>query len=194
MRRTIFAIAGYIGSGKSEAGKFLAKQGALFIDADEVVNDLYKPQQDGYRKIVNYFGKQYLLKNGVLNRKKLAKFVFNDQHKLKILNFLIHPLVSNEIQKILDKSGQKYIAIEATYFEKKHLLRFIDRLIWIDCRKNILLKRALKKKDLTEKMFAQIFKSQQKPEKIDFTVTNNGTKKDLYAQLKKIWQKCMMSA
>ena len=172
----------------------MAEQGALFIDADEVVNDLYKPQQEGWRKIVNYFGNQYLLKSGAINRKKLGKFVFNDQNKLKILNFLIHPLVTNQIQKILDKTKEKYIAIEATYFEKKGLLKFVDKVIWIDCSKEILLKRTLKKKVLTAKMFGQILKSQQKPEKIDFIVTNNGSRKDLHVQLKKIWQKCMMSA
>ena len=39
--RIVFGITGYISSGKSEAGRFLEKAGAYFIDADEVVNALY---------------------------------------------------------------------------------------------------------------------------------------------------------
>ncbi len=185
--KKIIGIAGYVASGKTEAGRFLAGLGAGFIEADDVVNGLYRPSGDGYRKIASYFGHEYLKKNGEINRRKLAKFAFGDKNKLKILNALIHPLVANEIRKIIDKSKEKLIVIEAAYFERGRLLDMVDKIIWVDCKKEILRKRAIKNNGITERMFEQIIDAQVKPEKVDFVVKNNGGKGELHQRLNKIY-------
>ena len=80
----ILGIAGYMCSGKSTVGKYFQDKGFFFIDADKVVNDLYEPGKDGYLKIANFFGEKYLKKNGQIDRKKLAKFVFSVQSISKV--------------------------------------------------------------------------------------------------------------
>ena len=186
-KRMILGIAGYIASGKSEAGRYFAHLGAKFIEADQVVNELYRPGGDGYRKIVSFFGREYLRKNGEINRKKLAKFVFSDGRKLKILNSLIHPLVCEQVRKIIGKSREKMVVIEAAYFEKKRLLEPVDRIIWIECGKRILKRRAIKNNRITGEMFERIIGSQSKPEKIDYKVDNGSNLAALHGQLKKIY-------
>src|SRR5579883_2532813 len=99
MKRFVLGIAGYIGSGKTTVGRIFEELGAEFIDADKVVDELYQKGEDGYRKILSFFGEEYFKKNGELNRKKLAQAVFGDPKKLRILHDLIHPLVTNLIQK-----------------------------------------------------------------------------------------------
>lgn len=187
MKKFVLGIAGHIGSGKSLAGRYFEERGAKFIDADEVVNDLYEPGREGYLKIVNYFGKEFVTRKGILNRKKLAKFVFGDPNKLKILNFLIHPLVTSEIQKLIDQASEIIVAVEATYFEKKHLGSLVDAILWIECDRKTLLRRASKKSGMTEEIFQKILRMQSKPDQIDFAVTNNGTQSELFLQLIKVW-------
>jgi len=183
----IIGVAGHIASGKSEVCRYLAHLGAGYIEADEVVSDLYRKDGDGYRKIASYFGSEYLKKNGEINRRKLAKFVFSDSRKIKILNSLIHPLVNREIGRMLSAKKQKLIVIEAAYFEKKGLMGLVDGIIWVDCERAKLKKRAIANNNISAEMFEQIMEAQHKPEKIDFIVKNNGNLSDLHALVDKIY-------
>lgn len=192
MKKYVLGIAGFIGSGKTTAGSFFQQKGAFFIEADKVVNDLYLPGHDGYLKVIHYFGKDFLNKKGMLDRKKLAKFVFSDIHKLKILNFLLHPLVTNEVQKILDQVKNHFIVLEATYFEKKHLGRLINELLWIECPLQILQKYGLQKEGMTYEKFDQIFKTQSRPAHVDYTVVNNGSKKIFRQQIERLFASILM--
>lgn len=189
MARFVLGIGGYMGSGKTLAGRFFESKGALFIDADAVVSELYQPGRDGHRKIVNFFGEEFLKKDGQIDRAKLGKFVFSDPNKLKILNHTIHPLVTNEIQKKLDAAGDRFVVIEASYFEPQQLGRFIDALLWIDCRLDLLLRRALERPGMTEKRFRSILLTQIKPEKVDYRLKNEGNEEDFYAALEEVRQK-----
>jgi len=184
----VFGIAGYMGSGKGLAGKFLEKKGFCFIDADKVVDELYEVGADGWKKIRDYFGEDFLRKDKTVNRTKLAKFAFGDGHKLKILNSLIHPLVENEIMKRINQCKSDYVAVEAVYFRKKHLLDFVDGILWIDCDMDILQKRVMKTRGVSALMFKTIVGVQEKPGKIDFIVENNGKKSDLNKSLERVYR------
>lgn len=189
MKRKIVGIAGFIGSGKTEAGLFFQKKGALFIDADDVVTDLYQPGEEGYRKIVNYFGDAFLKKNKEVDRRKLAQFVFGDLNKLKIINNLIHPLVTNEVQKRIDISKERIVVIEATYFAPKHLGRIVDAILWIECNEEVLKERVLQRSGMDESLLESVYKSQSKPESVDFVVSNNDSMSSFHDGLKKMWEK-----
>lgn len=179
----ILGIGGYICSGKSLVGEYLKTKGFFFINADTVVDELYKPGKDGYLKIANFFGEKYLRKNGEINRSKLAKFVFSDPNKVKILNHLIHPLVVNEIQKLIDSSDSKKIAIEAIDFDERNLGKVVDKVLWINVKPEIIAERAFKRSGITTVSLKKILKTQKKPDKIDYVVENNGPESDLFNQL-----------
>jgi dephospho-CoA kinase len=185
--KEIIGIAGFIGSGKTTAGNFLKKLGADYIEADRVVDELYVPGSEGWKKIVSFLGEQFLKKDGTINRRKLAKFVFGDAHKVKIINSLIHPLVSNLMRKKIDKSKAKVIVIEAAYFEKKNLLDIVDKVVWLDCAMKTCKRRIMKTAKFDGKMFERIYGMQIKPQKIDVVINNDGTKTNLYRQLKMLY-------
>ncbi len=189
IKKYILGIGGHIGSGKTTAGNFFEKLGAYFIDADDVVEGLYQKGEDGYRKILSFFGEEYLTSSGELNRKKLAKAVFGDPKKLRILHDLVHPLVTSKIQRMVDKSNEQYIVVEATYFEKKHLQSLVDAILWIDCPKNVLFERLHKDRKLERALFEKILRIQIKPSVIDFAVDNSGSKKDFEQSLRLVWDK-----
>jgi len=186
-KKRVIGIAGFIGSGKTTAGKYLRRLGADYIEADKVVESLYMPGGAGWSKIVSFLGERFLKKDKTIDRKKLAKFVFENPNKTKIINGLIHPLVANEIRKIIDKSRADTVVIEAVYFEKKSLLGIVDDIVWIECKKNAAKKRVLKIAKFDGAMFERIYRSQRKPSRIDFVVSNDGSKTDLYKQLKMLY-------
>lgn len=188
MNKYVLGISGFMGSGKTAAGEFFQKLGAHFIDADQVVDGLYQKGEDGYRKILSFFGEEYFKKNGELNRKKLAKDVFGDPKKLRILHDLIHPLVTTRVQKMIDQGGPGIFVVEATYFDKKHLRALIDGLLWLDCPRDVLLNRIRKSRPMDPALFAKILRVQVKPSAVDFEVNSNCSRKDFEDGLMKVWE------
>ncbi|MBT3704877.1 dephospho-CoA kinase [Candidatus Peregrinibacteria bacterium] len=162
----ILGICGHPGSGKSEVLKILQGKGWYVIDADEVVHRLYEKGRPGQRKVVDFFGDEFISKDGSVNRSKLRKVVFSDFKKLKILNVLIHPLVFNEISKELYKLDEEKVAIEAVYFEDKYLNKLVDKILVVE------------RPDVNTKEFIDIL-----PKKVDGKVLNNSTLKDLEKQV-----------
>lgn len=162
MKNFVLGICGYKGSGKSEILRILSGNGWETIDADKVVHGLYEAGQPGQRKIADFFGEDYLRKDGSVDRNKLGKVVFADKKKLKILNALIHPLVFSEIGKILSELNGEKIAIEAVYFEDKYLGRLVDRILLVE------------RPDVGGADFQVVL-----PKRIDVRVLNNSTLKDL---------------
>lgn len=188
MKRFVLGIGGFIGSGKSTVARSFEKLGAYRIDADEVVARLYEPGAVGYQKILNFFGDDFMAKDGSLNRKKLAREVFDDPKKLRILHDLIHPLVTSEIQKLIDKSSNPLVVIEAIYFEKKYLQRLISALAWVETSKELAFKRITNVRNLAKISFEKIYRIQVKPENIDYVIVNNGSKKSLDIEVEKLFR------
>jgi len=129
----VLGVCGKTASGKSEVLNVLNGLGWKILDADKIVYELYRAGREGQRRIADFFGEEFILKNGNVNRKKLSRVVFGDRKKLKILNALIHPLVINEIRKFIDscEDGDR-VAIEAFYFEEKGLGKIVDKILFIE--------------------------------------------------------------
>ena len=185
----IIGITGYIGSGKSTVLNYFSEYGIDIVDADRIVHELYKPGKDGWRKINDFFGDSYITKKGIVNRKKLGKSVFSNPAKLKILEKLVHPLVYNEINKIIQKSQSAYLALEAVKFENSKLEAPVECLIWIDVEPKVAYKRFSKKRKISYKEFLNILNFQIKPSKIDFIITNNRSKKELKKNVSQLIKK-----
>ncbi|MCD6109276.1 dephospho-CoA kinase [bacterium] len=172
--RYIMGVSGYLGSGKTTALSFLEKRGFSCIDADEIVHDLYEPGEDGWRKIKDFFGEEFLVgKDEKVNRSKLRKVVFNNVPKLKILEKIIHPLVFNEMRKRIHRADSNKIAIESIKFDEKRMGTNLDKIIWIDAPRKMAYERMVKNMNISIEEYNTIRQLQEKPVKIDFVIKNN---------------------
>jgi dephospho-CoA kinase len=188
--KVLLGVTGYLGSGKSTALNYFEKHGYLVIDADKVVHELYEPGKDGWRKIKDFFGEEFLMKGkGKVNRPKLRKIVFNNTAKLKILEKLVQPVVFNEIRKRIQKAKPEKIALESTTFDKQRLGMDVSHILWIDSTVKSCYERCYKKRKLTKQEHTNIVNHQKKPKKIDFTIRNNKGIKELKEKIDKIAKK-----
>jgi dephospho-CoA kinase len=186
----IIGVTGYLGSGKSTALSFLKKHDFHCVDADKIVHDLYEPGKDGWQKIKDFFGEEFLTKGeGSVNRSKLRKIVFNSAPKLRILEKIIHPLVFNEMRGQIQKSDSNKVAIEAIKFDEKRMGVLPNIIVWIDAPKDEAYKRTAKNRKISKDEYETIISLQEKPEKIDFIIKNNGTLDDLEKQIDDIISK-----
>src|SRR5690606_9385655 len=93
----IIGITGSIATGKSTVTKYLSEKGYKIIDSDKIVHKLLSTSSV-LSEISLAFGRD-LIVDGVLVRKLLAKMIFDDEEKRKLLNSIIHPRVISEIKE-----------------------------------------------------------------------------------------------
>ncbi len=113
--RTI-GLTGGIGSGKSAVSDILRDLGAFVIDADVVAHEVYRPDSDGWREVVEAFGSEIESPSGEIDRGKLAAIVFGDAAQLERLNRIVHPRARDLVAERLgraEKSGEAAVVVEA---------------------------------------------------------------------------------
>jgi dephospho-CoA kinase len=184
----VLGVIGKIASGKSEVLKILKKMGFYCVDADKIVHALYENGGEGQLLIKKYFGKQYLLPDGSVDRKKLGRLIVSKKSKLLLLNKIIHPCVQKEMEKKINmwKTKSKNIAIEAVYFDKQSLGGLIDKVLLVKRNlrniRNTLINERGMIKNIAEKMICIL----KIPRNVDFVIKNDGTLLSLEKELRKI--------
>ena len=108
-------LTGGIASGKSAVSGIFREHGIPVICADELAREVVKPGSRGIREIVSVFGDSVLDPDGELNRPELARRVFSDPSKRKILESIIHPKVSQEKDRLVDiyhRAGRHIVVVD----------------------------------------------------------------------------------
>ncbi len=85
-------LTGGIASGKSMVAAELAARGAIIIDADVLAREVVEPGTPALAAILDRFG-MGVLKDGQLDRARLAEIVFADPIARRDLEQIVHPAV-----------------------------------------------------------------------------------------------------
>ncbi|HEY0076778.1 MAG TPA: dephospho-CoA kinase, partial [Abditibacteriaceae bacterium] len=84
----ILGLTGGIASGKSTVARLLKERGAVHIDADTIVRELYADTQFA-GQVQALFEKPILDNRGEVDRARLGQIVFNDAEALNRLEKLV---------------------------------------------------------------------------------------------------------
>ncbi|MFM9130803.1 MAG: dephospho-CoA kinase [Actinomycetes bacterium] len=185
-------LTGGIGAGKSTVADMFSKLGAVVIRSDELARQVIEPNTTGFQKVLSRFGNQILQENGSIDRTKLAQIVFIDQSALKDLEEIIHPLVRNKTNEIIDAQTQETIVVnEVPLLLEKNMENLFDFLVVVISseknRINRLLKRGISEVDAKKRMKLQVSDEQRKTS-ADFLIANDGNIEQLEADVSKVWQ------
>ena len=104
----VAGLTGNIASGKSTVATFLRRSGALIIDADQIAHDVVAPGQPALEEIRRHFGDDMLTPEGLLNREKLGRMVFEDPDARRRLEAIVHPRVSAEIDRQMVRIAENH--------------------------------------------------------------------------------------
>ena len=150
--KPVIGILGGIGSGKSTVAAEFAKLGCKVIDADKIAHDLLD-RKTVKEEIVGLFGDVVLDSSGRIEHKKLAGVVFASRDKLDSLNGVIHPLVLERTEELIEQYNTqnkvKAIVLDMSLLVEVGWEKRCDRLIFVDCEQKIRAERA-KKKDFDQ--------------------------------------------
>jgi len=180
-------LTGGIGSGKSSASNYLSEKGITVIEADEISRHLVLPGSDTLNSLIQIFGKKILNDDGTLNRKLLARIVFNDKERLKILNQIMHERIISEIDKQLKEYKENIIVIDAPLLIETGLDKMVDVIWVVDVDKETQIERIKKRDNLSYEEIKSRIESQLSREErnrhADIILDNSGNLIDLYGQI-----------
>lgn len=184
-------LSGGIGSGKSTVAKMFADLGAVVIDADAIAREVLEPGQVGYENVILHFGNQVLDASGNIDRKELAKLVFNNEEQLARLEAIVHPAVIARVAQIRESIPESSVVIyDIPLLVEKQMQNQFDKVVIVtadlDLRKARLIDRGLSIADIDARIANQAT-DEQKIAAADYVIANNGTLQDLRSQVLKTW-------
>ena len=194
----LIGLTGGIGSGKSLAGDFFKSKNIDVIDADDLAHNALDREEEGYKKFLDIFGETFLDENSEIDRKALRKYIFQNPEMKNKLEEIVHPIVQNGILNFINNSNSIYRIIIVPLIAETNSSSFYDRVLAIDCKKEIQIERASKRDNSNEEQILKIIQSQASSEdrnKIaNDVVENNDTKDEFLMNLEDIHKKYLILA
>lgn len=185
----LLGLTGSIGCGKSTALKYFKDYGAEVIDVDNLVRKLINGEKEVQDAIVQHFGKKAKNNLNQIDRGNLAHIIFNDSKEREWLENLLHPRVLSMWQPLVEADPNSFWVIEIPLLFEKKLEKFFDFSVCIASISSLQVKR-LKKRGLDENdinaRIANQMPTEDKIERADFVLTNNGNIDFLQKQVQRL--------
>lgn len=188
----IIGLTGNIATGKSVVRRMLEHLGAYTIDADALAHRAIAKDAPGYKPVIETFGKWMVETDGQINRAKLGGLVFRDPEALYKLESIVHPLVGQAIDILVQRASQKVVVIEAIKLLESNLRGLCDS-IWVTyATEEIQVERLMRKRGLSREEALNRIRMQgvqsQKIEQANVVVRNTGSYDELWAQVTAAWK------
>jgi dephospho-CoA kinase len=179
--RTIkIGITGGIGSGKSEFCKYLKSKKFIVINADNLSKELLANDKNIKDQIIETFGTESY-KNNKPDKKYLAEIVFSEPENVYKINSILHPVVIEEITKLIENHSvkEKIIFVEAALIYEAEMEDLFDYVVLITAEKKIRMQRKAKNDNMSEEEFLKRNENQvpdsEKKKAADFVFENNSS-------------------
>ena len=191
----IIGITGGIASGKSTVTEFLRRQGYQVIDADQVVHELQEPGGRLYQALLSTFGSSILQEDGRLDRPKLGAMIFGDPELLAQSSQIQNQIIREELadrRDLLAETEDNFFMDLPLLFELQYEDWF-DQIWLVDVTEETQLSRLITRNALSqeeaEKRIAAQLSLQEKRNRADVLIDNNGPLELTQEQLRDALQK-----
>jgi len=195
-------LTGNYGMGKSAVLKIFRELGAFTMDADAIVAGLLQ-EQPVLDRVRGIFGDGVFDEKGRLLKGKVADIIFSDGEKKKALEALLHPLVFQRAEEMIEETRQKIqdvvgkgadagvVVMEAPLlFEGGYEGRF-DKTVTVYSEETSAIDRlereGVARKDAAARIRSQL-PIQEKIRRSDFIIENNGTLEELRRRVRSVYE------
>ena len=195
MRRFILAgLTGGIATGKSTVSTMFAHLGCRVIDADLLAREVVAPGQPAHTAIVAEFGREVLLPDGYVDRKRLGAIVFADPERRKRLEQLTHPAIRQRqmrILSVLEEEAFEGVVIwdVALLFESGGVAN-VDRVIVVFADEGTELERLMARDGIGEAQAQARIRSQmpvaEKAKRAHYVIDNSGARAETEKQVRQV--------
>lgn len=191
----VVGLTGGIGTGKSTVSEMLARRGAVVCDADQISREVVEPGTEGFQEVVDAFGSDVVAPDGSLDRGALARVVFNDPEKRKTLESIVHPRVGLEIARTVEerRDTDDVVVLDVPLLLEAPggSARFADLVVVVAASTEQQLERLAAKgmdREDAEARIASQMPMEEKIERADRVIHNDGSLEDLEGQVDELWR------
>lgn len=172
-------LTGGIGSGKSTVARLFSEHHINVIDTDQIAHQVSQPDGPAYQAIIEAFGSEILAADNSIDRKKLARIIFNSSEKKQQLENILHPLIWLIVEQQVAAATSAYCIIAVPLlFEGHHQSRFNTTLA-VDCSEKLRIERIMQRDQRTLNDIKAIIKNQitadERVRLADHVITNNAS-------------------
>jgi dephospho-CoA kinase len=191
--KNVIGLTGNIATGKSTVRKMLEHLGAQCIDADILSKRAIAKGSPGYQMVLDKFGHWLLDVEGHINRERLGQLVFSEPAALRQLEEIVHPLVFEAINSVIQRSSQADIVIEAIKLIESGLADNCDSIWVTTSTPELQLERLTNLRGMNEAQARQRIKFQaaaeEKMTRADLVIHNSSSLANVWNQVLDAWQK-----
>lgn len=151
-------ILGDIGSGKSYVANSF---GYPVFSADKIVAKLYRGNRKIYKKLKRFFPKH--IHSFPINKQEITKIILSKKNNLRKIVKIVHPEVRKEMKIFIRRyKKRKFIIMDIPLLLENKINKKKDVLIFINSKKDHILKKLKKRKNFNKKLLDK-FKNLQLP-------------------------------
>lgn len=177
----LVGITGGIGAGKTILSRLFSILGIPVYNADDRAKWLMVNDSELRNLISDTFGEHSFTIDGQLNRSYLAKSVFSDTEKTKLINSMVHPSVKMDFTRWATQQHSPYILKEAALLFETGSYRDLDKTILVTAPLEIRIARVMERdpqrnQDQIHEIIARQLPEEEKKKLSDYVLDNKGDK------------------
>ena len=184
-------LTGGIASGKSLVADELAARGAIIIDADVLAREVVEPGALALAAIVDRFGAQ-VLRDGQLDRARLAQIVFADPLARRDLERIVHPAVRARAAELERAAGDAAVVVHVIpLLVETGQHQDFDLVVTVDADhetqiQRLMLRNGFSRAEAESRIAAQASREDRK-RAADVVLDNTGSLAQLREQIDALW-------
>lgn len=188
----VIGITGGIGSGKSTVSAMLKNAGFSVIDADKIAREILISEggNELIAELSATFG-DFIIKNGILDRKELAKVAFANAKEKEKLDAIMLPAIIRKVKMEIsdfEKQNMQVVFLDAPLLFEAGLDVLCTETWLIHASESIRVLRTIKRDNVSENDVRMRMRFQmsdeQKIEMADFVIDNSKDEEYLKKQIK----------
>lgn len=180
------AITGGISVGKTTVSNLFKRLGVPIFNSDTSARNAerFASIQSEYKRILG----EDIFVNGKLDRPKMREIIFNDADKLKQINNVVIPFVSEDFSEFcITNSEQPYVILESAILFETGSSKKFDYIITVTADEDKKIERTMERDDVSKEVVVSKIKNQYSDEyklhHSNFEIKNNGEMIDLEEQV-----------
>ena len=189
----LVGLTGGLGAGKSTVARMLAERGAVVVDADELARRALDPGTHAFHQVRELFGDEVLASEGTIDRGALARVVFADPEKRRLLESLTHPEVFRLLAETVEslRGTDSIVVFDAPLIVETGFHEAVDVLVVVSAPPDAQLERVMRDRGMPEsearaRLGAQI-PADEREAAGDHVIANDGDPADLEPKVDAVW-------
>ncbi len=181
-------VTGGIGSGKTTVCRIFRVLGVPVFVADNVARDLMS-SDDEIRTHLNRIAGKDLYLSGSLDRKELARLIFNRPDLLRKVNETVHPSVLRQFDNWATAAESPYVIMESAILFEAGADSLVDRVATISAPVEERISRVMGRNDLSrEEVIGRINNQLEDEEREEqsYYIINNSDNEMIIPEILKI--------